>query len=126
MAVWVGVGEGWGGGLGVRWWCVYSSDGLREFSVCLYSKASILKTYKEKSMQRKYYTAVTVPVPCSLQQDNVPWLGQNRSQLASVCHSNHLQGFPLHTCYRLPCDAGYGPPRNAVVRTSFWIYGRPY
>ena len=39
--------------------------------------------------------------------------------------SYHSVGCPLHTCYRLPCDPGYGSPRDPEVQMRGWICDRP-
>jgi hypothetical protein len=73
-----------------------------------------------------YDTAITTPVPCSLQYDTLHLgLGRPDPQLASVCRSSLLQDVP-NTPVTATRDPGYGSPRNPEVRTRDWIYGRQF
>jgi len=62
--------------------------------------------------------AITPPMSCNLRHD-IFNLGLGGPELLpSVCHSNSLQGIPLHTSYYLPHDPGYKRPANIRVTLS--------
>jgi hypothetical protein len=83
-------------------------------------------------------TAIDYP---SAMQPSARYLGLGRPEPACVVVT--LYRYPLHTCYHLPHDPGYGlpacfrvthlrappthllpSPHNPEVRTRGWIYGR--